>query len=104
MAFGRGALACRVCGRDEVPQRTCFASETSRKVEALGVELVRCFLHCCLWSLGNRHFAKKRRNHFFSGEEKVELSLRDIQFIKRSLAFQALRVHIDTGGLLVGRP
>lgn len=84
----------------------CFASETRRKVDALGLELVRCFLSCCIWSLGNRNFERKKKakESLLSGEEKVELSPRDIQFIKCPLASQALHGNIGTGGLLVGLP
>ena len=46
--LGRGVLACRVCDWREMLERMFLVSETRRKVDALGLGLVRCFLPDCV--------------------------------------------------------
>lgn len=68
--FGGELLACRIRDWREVPWRTCFVSETRRKVDALGSEPVRCL------TIRNRSFEKKaKESHILKG--KLNGHLRD---------------------------
>lgn len=63
--FDGEVFACRAWEWCEMPQRTCFASETGRKADTLGLELVRCLLYCCVRPSGVGGLKRKQRNCVF---------------------------------------
>lgn len=101
--LGREALACRVGDWCVLPWTMCFASETRRKVDTLGLELVRCLWYSGVRPLANRSFEKKAKESCMLEKTELDCILRDGQFIKCSPVCQAPHV-IWTLGLFVSLP
>lgn len=81
----------------------CFASETTGKVDALGLERVRCLLYCCVQPLQIGALKRRQRNHVF-WEEKAELSPEGQSVHKILPCIPGSSCFMDAVGLLVSLP